>query len=134
MRIELRNPVSEWVRTVSATDTDLQFGMSKQVVGVRYMDEQIIAVDDLDAVEAVCQLLHENEATLEQIVLSVFRELVKLTPQGTVHAKTLYSAVNVVRRTPPEPVFAELLQRSCYQHVGDAYWSYQLGTEKRDAD
>ncbi len=134
VRIERRNAVSEWVHTVSATDTELHFDMSKRVVAVRYADEQIIAVDDVDAVEAVWQRLEENGATLEQIVLSVFQELVKLTPQGTVHAKTLYSAVNVARRIPPEPVFAELLQRSYYKHVGDAYWSHESDTEERDTD
>lgn len=134
VRIERRNPVSEWVRTVSATDAKLRFGMSKRAIEVRYAEEQIIAVDDVDAVEAVWQRMQENGTTLEQIVLSVFRELVKLTPQGTVHAKTLYSAVNVARRIPPEPVFAELMCRSCYQHVGDAYWSHDTDIEKRDAD
>ncbi len=134
VRIERRNAVSEWVRTVSATEAELRFGMSKRAVGVRYAEEQMIAVDDVEAVEAVWQRLEESAATLEQIVLSVFRELVKLTLQGTVHAKTLYSAVNVARRTPPEPVFAELMQRPYYQHVGDAYWSYDLDAEERCLD
>jgi hypothetical protein len=94
----------------------------------------MIAVDDVEAVEAAWRRLEESAATLEQIVLSVFRELVKLTPQGTVHAKTLYSAVNVAWRTPPEPVFAELLQRPYYQHVGDAYWSYEPDADERYPD
>ena len=134
VRIERRNAVSEWVRTVSATEAELRFGMSKRAVGVRYAEEQMIAVDDVEAVEAAWRRLEESAATLEQIVLSVFRELVKLTPQGTVHAKTLYSAVNVARRTPPEPVFAELLQRPYYQHVGDAYWSYEPDADERYPD
>ena len=132
--IERRNAVSEWVRTVMATDAELQFGMTKRAVSVSYMDEQIIAVDDADAVEAVWLRMQELGTTLEKTVLSVFRELAKLTPQGTVHAKTLYSAVNVVRRTPPEPIFAELLRCSWYQHVGDAYWIHKPDTEERYAN
>jgi hypothetical protein len=134
VRIERRNAVSDWVRTVSATEAELLFGMSKRVVRVRYAEEQMIAVDDVEAVEAVWRRLEESAATPDMIVLSVFRELVKLTPQGTVHAKTLYSAVNVARRTPPEPIFTELLQRPCYQHIGDAYWSYEPDTEERYPD
>ena len=69
---------------------------------------------------------HEQQATtLEQLVQDVFRELVKLTPQGTVHAKTLYGAVNIARRATPESIFAELVQRPSFVHVGDAYWRYE---------
>jgi len=134
VRIERRNAVSEWVRTVLATEAELRFGMSKRAIGVHYAEEQMIAVDDVEAVDAVWRGLEERAATLEQILRSVFRELVKLTPQGTVHAKTLYSAVNVARRTPPEPIFAELLQRPYYQHIGDAYWSYEPDAEERYPD
>jgi hypothetical protein len=94
------------------------------------VDEHIIAVDDAEAVEAVWLRMQELGTTLDKIVLAVFRELAKLTPQGTVNAKTLYSAVNVVRRSPPEPIFAELVQCSCYRHVGDAYWIYEPDTEQ----
>ena len=31
-----------------------------------------------------------------------------IDPHSTVHAKTIYSAVQMLRRTPPGPVFAEL--------------------------
>lgn len=128
--IERRNPVNEWVRTVMARDSELQFGMTQRTMSVSYVDEQIIAVDDAEAVEAVWLRMQELGTTLDKIVLSVFRELAKLTPQGTVNAKTLYSAVNVVRRSPPEPIFAELVQCSCYRHVGDAYWIYEPDTEQ----
>ena len=132
--IERRNPVNEWVRTVMARDAELQFGITQRAVSVSYVDEQIIAVDDTDAVEAAWLRMQELGTTLDKIVLLVFRELAKLTPQGTVHAKTLYSAVNVVRRTPPEPIFAELLRCSCYRHVGDAYWIHEPDTEESYAN
>jgi len=43
---------------------------------------------------------------LAQLVFEVFSDLAGLS--GSVHAKTVYSAVNVVRRVTPEPVFAAL--------------------------
>lgn len=129
VRIQRRNEVREWVRTVSVSDAKLRFGMSNNTVGVNYSEEQIVMVDDVEAVEAVWHRLQERGATLSVIVLLVFRELLKLNPQGTVHASTLYSTVNVATRIPPEPVFAELLKRSCYQHVGDAYWRYDPESE-----
>jgi hypothetical protein len=51
-------------------------------------------------------------------------ELVKLSPQGTVHAKTIYSAVNVLRRTPPGPVFAQLSTEACFVSMGGGYWTF----------
>ena len=54
----------------------------------------------------------------------IFRELAKLNPQSAVHAKTLYTAVNVARRAAPGPVFAEVVTRPWYAHVGDAYWRF----------
>ena len=134
VQIDLRKSVREWVLTASAVDDKLRFRMSKRLVGVHYAEEQIIAVDDVEDVEAVWERLHKNRVALEHTVLEVFRELVQLTPQGAVHAKTLYSAVNVARRTPPEPVFGELLKRSYYRHVGEAYWTHDSDSEDRYTD
>jgi hypothetical protein len=57
-------------------------------------------------------------------VADVFRELAKLNPQSAVHAKTLYAAVNVARRSPPGPIFTELATQPYYALVGDAYWRF----------
>ena len=46
----------------------------------------------------------------------------KLTPQGHVHAQELYAAVNVVRRTPPGPLFSLLVTNPLFAHVGDLYY------------
>ena len=37
-----------------------------------------------------------------QVMLRIVPELLKLSPQATVHAKAIYSAVNVLRRTSPD--------------------------------
>ncbi len=54
----------------------------------------------------------------------VVPSLAPLTPQETVHAKTLYSAVNMLRRMPPGPIFAELVSNPAFQNVGDHYWLF----------
>ena len=51
-------------------------------------------------------------------------ELIKLSPQHTVHAKTIYSAVNVLKRVPPGPVFALLSTEPCFISMGDGYWTF----------
>jgi hypothetical protein len=118
-----RRPNREWVRTAApAVDGRLLFTMQKKLVGINYDDLMMVAVDNPVAVdEAWLKLQHVPFARL---VADVFRELAKLNPQSAVHAKTLYAAVNVVRRCPPGPIFAQLLSHAYYTHVGDAYWRF----------
>ena len=49
-------------------------------------------------------------------------ELAKLSPQGNVHARTLYAAINLIKRTPPGPLFAALITQSKFRAMGDGYW------------
>jgi len=51
-------------------------------------------------------------------------ELAKLDGQGRVHAKTLYSAVNLTRRCGAVRIFAELTRRVCFDPVGNGHWVY----------
>jgi len=55
-------------------------------------------------------------------VAELIREMSKLTPQGHVHAQELYSAVNIVRRVPPAPLFALLGGKPEFTHVGDLHF------------
>jgi hypothetical protein len=52
----------------------------------------------------------------------MIREMSKLTPQGHVHAQELYSAVNIIRRVPPAPLFALLASSPEFSHVGDLHF------------
>ena len=71
--------------------------------------------------EKVWSRAHEQKLDLNQLIAQIFPELAKLSPQGTVHATTLYSAANVVMRTPPGPLLAELVASGNYAPVGDNY-------------
>jgi hypothetical protein len=120
-----RRPVREWVRTATASAGNrLTFTMQKQPVAVEYDELSIIAVEDPQAVDELWLRSNEQRTTLEALVADVFRELAKLNPQSTVHARTLYQAVNVIRRLPPPPIFAELMKRPYYTHVGDLYYRF----------
>jgi len=118
-----RRPTREWVRTAAPTpDGRLTFSMQKRAVAVNYDDLMIVAVDSWAAADDIWQ--KNQSLPFERLVANVFRELAKLNPQSTVHAKTLYAAVNVARRSSPGPIFAELVLRPYYAHVGDAYWRF----------
>jgi hypothetical protein len=57
------------------------------------------------------------------LVEQIMPELIKLSPQGTAHVKALYSAVNVVRRLPPGPIFAALARLPGATDTGSGSWS-----------
>ncbi|NJC95508.1 MAG: hypothetical protein FIB03_04070 [Anaerolineae bacterium] len=73
--------------------------------------------------EAVDQLwMQEKKQPFEKLVVNMVREMSKLTPQGHVHAQELYSAINIVRRVPPAPLFALLASKPEITHVGDLHF------------
>jgi hypothetical protein len=119
-----RRPAREWVRTVVPLEHRLTFGMQKSLLACDYDELMIVAIDDPAAVDEIWLRADSGRPGFERLVAETFRELAKLNPQSTVHAKTLYGAVNVVRRCTPNPVFAELVSRDYYLHVGDFYWRF----------
>jgi hypothetical protein len=62
------------------------------------------------------------DANLADLVHQVFADLAGLSQQGTVHAKTLYSTVNLLRRCPPGPIFRVLTTDARFQSAGDGYY------------
>jgi hypothetical protein len=99
--------------------------MLKQLVGTAYDDLMVVGLLDTVALDEVWLRGSQRNLPLERLVAFVFRELAKLNPQSAVHAQALYSGLNVLRRLPPGPIFAELVTRPYYVHVGDMYWRFE---------
>ncbi|MGD8621108.1 MAG: hypothetical protein PVI81_08945 [Anaerolineales bacterium] len=117
---------NDWIRTVSVSEgNQVGFTMLKQPVGTAYDDLMVIGLVDKQVIDEVWMKQEKNKTPLDRTVANLFRDLAKLTPQGAVHAQTLYAAVNVVNRQPPAAVFEELVTRPYYQHVGDLYWRFE---------
>lgn len=115
-------PRTEWIRLVSPKNNQITFENHKRLIGAEYDDLMILGAEDLPAVDALFKQAQEQRKTLVSILKTVIPELGRLTPQGTVHAKTIYSAVNVLRRCPPGPIFATLVANPDFQNVGGHYW------------
>lgn len=116
---------NDWIRTVTiAENGQIGFTMLKQPVGTAYDDLMVIGLIDTQALDEVWMRSQQQQHPLDRTVAHVFRELAKLTPQSAVHAQTLYAAVNVIQRQPPSTIFAELIKRPYFQHVGDLYWRF----------
>lgn len=119
-----RRAVREWVRVAVAREGRLTFEMRKMLVGCDYDELMIVAAEEPKSIEQLATIAEEKRYPVTQVLYDIFPELAKLNPQGTVHAKTVYSAVNVIRRLPPGPIFAVLMQDMALLPVGDNYWLF----------
>jgi hypothetical protein len=111
----------DWVRTVIVgADGGMVFAMLKLSILAEYNDRMAFAIPSMDAVDQLW--LQDRKRPFEKLVADLIREMSKLTPQGHVHAQELYSAVNIVRRLPPAPLFALLASTPEFTHVGDLHF------------
>lgn len=115
-------PRTEWIRLIVPKNDQIAFENQKRAIGAEYDDLMVMGADDLATVDALFQNAQQQKKSLTSILRVIIPSLGALTPQGTVHAKTLYSAVNVVRRCPPGPIFATLAANPDFQNVGGHYW------------
>jgi hypothetical protein len=114
----------EWVRLASVVDNRLEFELDRRKIACGYDDLLLVGTDYVAAVDAVWRRVTGNKRPVGQLLRDLFPELAELNPQHTVHAKTLYSAINMLRRMPPEPLFAELVSDPAFVAMGDHYWQY----------
>lgn len=111
----------DWVRTaIIGADGGIVFAMLKQSISAAFNDRMVFAIPSPEAVDQLWT--QDQKRSFEQLVVSMIRELSKLTPQGHVHAQELYSAINIVRRVPPAPLFAMLASKPEIAHVGDLHF------------
>jgi hypothetical protein len=113
-------PRTEWVRLITPTNGQVAFEEQRRSIGAEYDDLMLLGADDLAAVDALFQA--NQRRALPALLRTLIQELSRSSPQGTVHAKTLYSALNVLRRCPPGPMLATLLTTPEFEHVGSHYW------------
>ncbi|GAB5490245.1 MAG: hypothetical protein Phog2KO_04600 [Phototrophicaceae bacterium] len=113
-------PRTEYIRILSPNGKQILFENKKRQIGAEYDDLVIIGVDDLEGVDKLTKI--NNSKPLASIIREMLQALSVLSPQKTVHATTLYSAVNVMRRSAPGPIFATLSANPDFEDVGDHYW------------
>jgi hypothetical protein len=120
-----RRPQREWVRLAVVKDNKLHFDLMRRAVPCGYDDLLIVGTDVVTAIDAHARRAASMQMSVANLLAEVFPSLAALTPQNSVHAKTLYSAVNMLRRVPPGPIFAELMRNNAFKAVGDHYWQYE---------
>jgi hypothetical protein len=115
----------EWVRVADVRDGSISFGMQKRPIAC--VHDELMTIDHMDAarLDAFVAQLYDEERSLTVILREVVPELIKLSPGGTVHAKTIYAGVNAFRRCSPGPVFSLLSAATCYIDMGSGMWAFQ---------
>jgi len=124
---EARRLKRQWSVVATVTGRELTFEMRKLPIACEYDPQLTIGEDRQEELDKIWEEVHTRGESLLQTMVSVMPKLTKLTelsPQGTVHAKTIYSAVNVLRRVPPGPVFALLSTEACFVPMGGGYWTF----------
>lgn len=121
---EPRRLKSLWIPIAAVQGGKLVFQMRKTAISCEYDDKMTIGEDNAKQIDRLWQEVHVREESLLQTMVRIMPELIKLSPQGTVHAKTIYSAVNVLRRSPPGPIFALLSTERCFVSMGGGYWTF----------
>ena len=119
-----RRPQREWVRLATVADNRIQFELKRRSIGCGYDDLLIVGSDVVAAMDALWRRAEASQRSVASLLAEIFPALAPLSPQETVHAKTLYSAVNMLRRVPPGPIFVELVRNPAFQNVGDHYWQF----------
>ncbi len=117
-----RRPRTEWIRLAIPGGDLLRFENHKRSIGANYDDLMIFGVEDvagLDTLFKRCQHM-----SIADLVKKLIPELARLIPQQAVHIKTLYSAVNLVKRCPPEPILVTLTRNPEIEYVGGSYWRF----------
>lgn len=112
---------TEYIRMLVPThDHHIAFENRKRSIGAAYDDLFLFGADELPELD---QMVKSNRnKNMVTILRMIMTELAKLSPQGTVHVTTLYSVFNVIRRSPPGPIFAILQANAEFEDVGDYYW------------
>lgn len=112
-----------WVRLAIVQGSKLVFQMQQKTMNVDVDDQLVLTVGDPGTLVDLREHLELEGYDVDDLVALVMPELVRMSPQGTAHVKTLYSAINLVRRLPPAPIFAALVQLPGAVDTGSGFWS-----------
>jgi hypothetical protein len=108
----------------SIADNRIQFELSRRAIPCGYDDLLIVGTDVIAAIDAHWRRAVAANRSIAYLLAEIFPSLAALSPQNSVHAKTLYSAMNMLKRLPPGPLFAELVRLPAFKAVGDNYWQF----------
>jgi len=131
---EARDLGSNWVRTCEIVDGELRLQLRPPRgldIGVGIDADLFVDVPNPEEVAEFMARPEQRNMPLDELVHTAFNILAGLTGTGYVHAKTVYSVANLIRRTGAVPVFAELARQACFDPLGQGLWAYDQALDGR---
>jgi hypothetical protein len=110
----MRREWMRWAQTGEEGVFDIQ--LRKQEIACEYDELMVIGAEKYE--DLMQHRAHFAAMPMRDMVFEIFSDLAGLS--GSVNAKTVYSAVNVVRRVTPEPVFAALAADERLERLPDS--------------
>ncbi len=117
---EAYKPRTEWIRIITPKDGQVAFEDQKRPIGAHYDELMLLGADELATVDALFTANHRKSVAV--LAKNTLLELSRAAPQNPIHGKTIYSAVNVLRRIPPGLLFATMINNPEFEYVGNNYW------------
>jgi hypothetical protein len=112
------------VRTAKVENNRLTFGTTPRPVAFKYDEDMLIVAEDQNGLDRLT-LSSYGDRPLENLLLDLFPELIKLGGGSSIHSKTLYSAVNFARRVGARAVFSALANGEAFSSSGGGYYVLQ---------
>lgn len=123
IRVQKKRSNREWIRTVLVgKDGGIVIALLKQPITGGFQERLAIAIPDVQAIDEVWKVKATQPKSLKSDVVKMMTELSKLNSQRHVHFLELYAAINIIRRSPPEPILSLLISDPEFVHVGDQYY------------
>ncbi len=113
---------TEWVPLITVKNGQMVFESQRRPIGAEFDPLLLLGSDDIAALDALFEQTQKQRKSLSAMLKPLVAELSRSSMQGNVHVKTLYSALNVVRRVPPAPICATLNDDPDFEYVGSHYW------------
>jgi hypothetical protein len=113
----------EWIRTAMVgSDGGVVFSMLRHNNSAAIDERMAIVVSNLETLDEIWDRSNKQRTNLAQTIKQIMREIAKLSPQAHVHAQEIYAGINILRRCPPGPILAVLLQSTWSKHLGNLYF------------
>lgn len=113
------------IRLATVTDGRIKFELERRKIGCEYDELLAVGTEYIAAIDAVWTRVNSANVPLVGLLAAITPELAQMSPQQSVHSKTLYSIINMLRRVPPGPIFTELIRHPAFVLVGDVGWQFE---------
>lgn len=108
----------EWVRMARVENNQLAFQLQKKEIACDYDENIVFAEADPIAIDELRRATYRRNPSINELLEQLAPGLMGLSTQGSVHVATLYSAINLLRRTAPGPVFVALTSSPRFRDLG----------------